>query len=207
MIVGVVQDAKYSSLRREIDPTMYVPLTGQFAAFEVRTVGDPKSAIPAIRNLVNTQNSNLPMTSVLTQTEQIDRLLSQERLIAQFSSFFGALALVLACIGLYGLLSYEVTRRTREIGIRMALGARRLDLIQMVVRQGIVLALAGTATGVAAALGVSRLMKSLLYGVKPGDPASLIAAALLLVVVALGAAYVPARRATKVDPMVALRYE
>jgi ABC-type antimicrobial peptide transport system permease subunit len=207
IIVGIVQDAKYNNLRRAIDPTMYVPLTGQNATFEVRTAGDPKEIIPALRNLVSQHNANLPLTRVLTESEQIDIVLSQERLIATLSSFFGILALVLACIGLYGLLSYEVTRRTREIGIRMALGARRADLVNLVVSQGIALAVAGTIIGVAAAMGIGRLLKSLLYEVNPSDPATLVVVTLLLIFVAMLAAFVPARRATTVDPMIALRYE
>jgi len=207
VVVGVVQDAKYNSLRREIDPTMYVPLTGGNATFEVRTAGDPKALIPTLRNLINQHNANLPMTNVLTQTEQIDRLLDQERVIAKLSSFFGILALLLACVGLYGLLSYEVTRRTREIGIRMALGAQRADLVRMVVTQGIALAVTGTAIGLGAAAGISRLLTTLLYGVKPEDPATLASVTLLLIVVAIVAASVPARKATRVDPIVALRCE
>ena len=207
VVVGVVQDAKYNSLRREIDPTMYVPLTGGNATFEVRTAGDPKALIPTLRNLINQHNANLPMTNVLTQTEQIDRLLDQERVIAKLSSFFGILALLLACVGLYGLLSYEVTRRTREIGIRMALGAQRGDLVRMVVTQGIALAVTGTAIGLGAAAGISRLLTTLLYGVKPEDPATLASVTLLLIVVAIVAASVPARKATRVDPIVALRCE
>lgn len=207
VIVGVVQDAKYNDLRREVGPTMYVPLTGQMATFEVRTAGDPKAMIPVVRNLVNQRESNLPLTNVMTETEQIDRLLDQERLIAELSSFFGILALLLACIGLYGLLAYEVTRRTREIGIRMALGAQRADLIRMVVAQGVVLAAAGIALGTGVAIFLGRLLRTLLYGVKPSDPVTLISVTLLLIVVALVAASVPARRATTVDPMIALRYE
>src|SRR5215510_6312665 len=207
IIIGVVQDAKYNSLRREIDPTMYVPLSGGNAAFEVRTAGDPKAIIPTLRNLVNQHNSNLPLNNVLTQSEQIDRLLDQERIIAQLSSFFGVLSLVLACIGLYGLRSYEVTRRTREIGIRMALGAQRADLMRMVVWQGIALAVTGMVVGVSAAIAIGHLLTKLLYGVKPSDPATLVTVTLLLIVVAMVAASVPARRATKVDPMVALRCE
>lgn len=207
IVVGVVQDAKYNNLRREIDPTMYVPLSGGNATFEVRTAGDPKALIPALRNLVNQHDANMPMTNIFTQMEQIERLLDQERVIAQLSSFFGMLALLLACIGLYGLLSYEVTRRTREIGIRMALGARRADLMRMVVGQGLALAVAGTVAGISAASGISRLLTKLLYGVKPDDPETLVSVTLLLIVVAILAASVPARRATKVDPMVALRCE
>ena len=206
-IVGVVEDAKYNSLRREIDPTMYVPLTSQSAVFEVRTAGDPNNVVALIRNLINRQDSNLPMSDVKTQSEQIDMLLARERIIVQLSSFFGIVALLLACVGLYGLLSYEVSHRTREIGIRMALGARRSHLIRMVVSQGAALALTGTATGVAAAIGVGRLLATMLYGVKPSDPATLMLVALLLMLVALAAAFIPARRASTVDPMIALRYE
>jgi ABC-type antimicrobial peptide transport system permease subunit len=186
---------------------MYVPLTGSSATFEIRTAGDPKSLIAPIRNLVNQLDNNLPMMSIETQSEHIEQLLSQERIIAQVSTFFGLLALLLSCVGLYGLLSYEVTRRTREIGIRMALGARRSDLIRLVVWQGVALALAGTAAGVAAALGIGRLLTKLLFGVKPSDPVTLAAVVVLLIAVALIAAFVPARRATTVDPMIALRYE
>jgi len=149
----------------------------------------------------------LPMMAVKTQSEHIDMLLAQERMIAQLSSYFGAIALLLSCIGLYGLLSYEVTRRTREIGIRMALGARRTDLVRLVVWQGVGLALAGTVLGFSAALAVGHLLTKLLFGVKPSDPATLLAVMLLLVGVALVAAFLPARRATMVDPMVALRCE
>jgi predicted permease len=206
-VVGIVGNAKYNSLRREIDPTMYIPLTGSSATFEVRTTGDPKAFITPVRTLIHERDSNLPMMDVATQTEQIDRLLSQERIIAQLSTFFGVLALVLACVGLYGLLSYEVMRRTREIGIRMALGAQRADLMRMVVLQGVALALGGTAIGIAAGLAIGRLLKSLLYDVSPGDPLTLAGVAILLVGVAILAAYVPARRATSVDPTIALRYE
>ncbi len=207
IIVGIAQDAKYNSLRREIDPTMYVPMTGQGATFEVRTAGDPKAIVPSIRNLINQHDTNLPMNAVLTESEQIEQLLQQESLVARLSSFFGILALVLACVGLYGLLSYEVTHRTREIGIRMALGARRPDLIRLVVWRGLLLALAGTAAGIAVGTVVARLLSSLLYEVKPSDPVTMLAVTLLLVVVAALAAFFPARRATVVDPTVALRYE
>jgi predicted permease len=206
-IIGVVDNAKYNDLKRAVDPTMYVPLVTGSASFEIRTAGDPKALIAPVRALVDHVDSNLPMDDVRTQSEHIDMLLTQERIVAQLSSFFGILALLLACIGLYGLLSYEVTRRTREIGIRMALGARRADLIRLVVWQGVALALIGTAAGVVAALGLGRLLTKLLFGVKPTDPFTLAAVIVLLVGVALAAAFVPARRATTVDPMIALRYE
>ena len=206
-IVGVVGDAKYESLRREIDATMYVPLVGSTAVFELRTAGDPKALIAPLRALVNQRDSNLPLLEVKTQSELVEALVSREKIIAKLSSLFGMLALTLACIGLYGLLSYEVTRRTREIGIRMALGARRGDLIRLVVSRGVALVVAGIAIGVAAALAVGRLMNSLLYGVKADDPVTLVAVTVLLLAVALFAAFVPARRASTVNPVVALRYE
>ena len=207
IIVGIAGNAKYNSLRRDIFPTIYVPLTHSQAAFEVRTANNPTGLIVPIRELIYKRDANMPMMDVKTQSEHIDMLLGQERMVAQLSSYFGAIALLLACIGLYGLLSYEVTRRTREIGIRMALGARRGDLIRLVVWQGLGLALGGTAVGVAAAVAVSRLLTKLLFGVRPSDPATLIAVMLLLMSVAVVAAFLPARRATQVDPMVALRCE
>ncbi|MGB6524724.1 MAG: FtsX-like permease family protein, partial [Candidatus Acidiferrales bacterium] len=126
---------------------------------------------------------------------------------AQLSGFFGALALILACIGLYGLLSYEVSRRTREIGIRMALGAQQRDVLRLVVGQGIMLAIVGAVVGIGVALGVTRYLKSMLYDIHANDPATMIGVAILLMLVAIAACYIPARRATRVDPMVALRYE
>jgi predicted permease len=207
VIIGVVRDAKYDSLRREISPTAYVPATGGGASFEVRTAVDPTSSIPAVRAVVDQVDHNLPVFDVTTQSQYIDRLLFQERLIARLSSFFGVLALILACVGLYGLLSYEVTRRTREIGIRMALGAGQRDVLGMVVGQGLALAVTGIAVGVAAAVGATRYLGSILYDVHPGDPVTLLVVAAILMVVALAACWIPARRATRVDPMVALRYE
>jgi predicted permease len=206
-IIGVVRDAKYNSLRQEISPTMYAPQSGSGATFEVRTAADPQALLPAIRHVVAQLNENLPLFQVTTESQQIDRLLFQERLVARLSAFFGLLALVLACIGLYGLLSYEVSRRTREIGIRMALGAQEGDVLRLVVKQGFALAVVGAAVGMGVALGVTRYLTSMLYGVHANDPVTIGAVAVLLGLVALAACYIPARRATRVDPMVALRYE
>ena len=207
MIVGVVSDAKYQDLRSPMDPTMYVPSSGGNTSFEVRTTMNPTAITPLIRNIVSQMDGNLPVFEVHTQTELIDQLLFQERMIARLSGFFGVLALVLACIGLYGLLSYEVSRRTREIGIRMALGAQRRDVLRLVVGQGILLAIAGAIVGIGVALGVTRYLKSMLYNIQASDPATMAGVAVLLALVALAACYIPARRATRVDPMVALRYE
>jgi predicted permease len=206
-IVGVVRDAKYNDLRREIHAMMYMPQRFGGATFELRTAADPQAILPAIREVVSQVNTNLPLFDVKTESEQIDRLLFQERLVARLSGFFGLLALVLACVGLYGLLSYEVSRRTREIGIRMTLGAHQGNVLKLVLRQGIVLALVGVALGIGVAMGVTRYLASMLYDVHANDPLTMIAVAMLLVIVALAACYVPARRAMRVDPMVALRHE
>jgi predicted permease len=206
-IVGVVGDAKYSDLRREIHATMYTPQTRGGASFEVRTAANPQAILPTIRKVVAELSSNLPLFDVKTESQQIDRLLFQERLIARLSGFFALLAMALACLGLYGLLSYEVSRRTREIGIRMALGAPTGSVLQMVLRQGIVLTILGAIVGVGVSLEVMRYMKAMLYNVDVRDPVTILVVAVLLMLAALAACYIPARRAMRVDPMIALRYE
>jgi predicted permease len=206
-IVGVVADAKYDDLRRDIHATMYVPNSIGSAWFSVRTSGDPLALVPAVRALVREVDSNLPIVGARTQTAQIDRQIFQERLIAGLAGFFGFLALALACIGLYGLISYEVSQRTREIGIRSALGAARRDVMGMVLRQGMQLAVAGTVAGLALAFAFLRYTKSLLFNVGATDPLTFVTVAVLLTAVMLAASYIPARRAMAVDPVVALRHE
>jgi ABC-type antimicrobial peptide transport system permease subunit len=186
---------------------MYVPSSGGNTSFEVRTRMNPTVLAASLRSAVSQMDSNLPVFNVHTQEELVDRLLSQERMIAKLSGFFGILALVLACIGLYGLLSYEVSRRTREIGIRMALGAQRRGVLTLVVGHGIVLAITGAIGGTGVTLGVTHYLKSMLYDIHANDPATIAGVAVLLTLVAVAACYIPARRAMHVDPMVALRYE
>ncbi len=206
-IVGIVADTKYDSLRREVTPTFYMPLVSNRAYFELRTAADPNLLIKPVRDIVSRADSNLPLFDMRTQFEQIEQTLFRERLLSRMSSFFALLALLLACIGLYGLLSYEVECRTRELGIRMALGAKKPDLMRLVVRQGLLLVLFGSMVGIGAAIGVTRFMASTLYNVHPGDPVTFAGAALLLLLVALAACYIPARRAASIDPMQALRSE
>ena len=206
-IVGVVGDTKYAALRKEDAPTAFLPLASGGATFEVRTALAPASLMPAVRNVVNTVDSNLPIMRMRTQSDSIDRLLFNERLVARLFGLFAALGLMLACIGLYGLLSYEVERRTREIGIRTALGARRSTIWSMVVRQGMLLVTVGALAGCGAALGVTRLLASLLYAVRPTDPVTFALTACLLLLVGILACSLPAQRATRVDPMAALRCE
>lgn len=206
-IVGVVGNTKYSSLRDAIKPAIYSAASDGNAFFELRTSVNPESLVPTVSKTVNSVDDNLAMVDINTQKGQIDRQLSDDRMVAELSSFFGLLALVLACMGLYGLLSYEVTRRTREIGIRMAIGAQVGNVMRLVIGEAVVLAALGAVVGVGISLGAARLLTTLLYGVKPGDPITLLSVTFLLAIVALGACWLPARRATKVDPLVALRYE
>jgi predicted permease len=206
-IVGVVGDTKYAGLRDEIAPTAFLPLREGDAHFAVRTATNPHALIPSVRKVVSDLDNNLPLFDVKTQTERIERLLFNERLLARLATLFGVLALSLACLGVYGLLSYEVARRTREIGIRAALGAQNRDVLGLVGRQGLGLVVCGAVLGMAVALGVTRALGSLLFGVQPADPATFIAVCVLLLLVSGAACYIPARRATRVDPMVALRYE
>jgi predicted permease len=211
-IVGVVGDARYADLRKKVPPTVYVPYTQTLEGqgpmhFEVRTSGDPIAMILAVRHVVQDVDKSLPLFELRTQVEQIDQTLFQERLFARLTSFFGVLALALACVGLYGLMSYAVARRTNEIGIRMALGAEGARILAMVLREGLVLVSLGCVLGVPAALAATHLVATMLYGLKSTDPITIAVAVALMAAVAIVASYLPAIRAARVDPMVALRYE
>jgi predicted permease len=210
-VVGVVKDAKYISLREEQWPAAYYPYSQHIGPyyydFEVRYSGDPKTITAEVRRAVGEVDHNLPLTYNDTLAQQVDRSITSQSLIARLSAFFGLLAVFLACIGLYGLMSYAITRRTSEIGIRMALGAGRSSVLWMVMRESLTLAMVGIAIGVPAVLAADRLVSKMLFGISPSDPLSMAGAAALLVLFAMLAGFLPARRAARVDPMVALRYE
>jgi len=206
-VVGVVSDAKYNDLRRDIKPTMYVPSAGAAVFFELRTALDPNSLISAVRSTVSSVDGALPLFDIKTQKQQIEDMLVSERTLARLSGFFGLVALLLASIGLYGLLAYDVTRRTREVGIRMALGARRSDVIGIILQRGLSLATAGALAGTSLGFVLVRLAKSLLFGVGVFDPMTFASVLGLLFLVALAACLIPARQAASVDPMISLRCE
>ena len=175
--------------------------------FVVRFSGPASSVVPQIRQTIKQVNGNLPIDEVVSLSDHIGRALVQQKLVARLASFFGLLALLLACIGLYGVMSYGVARRTNEIGIRMALGAQSRGVLWLVLREAVLLVGIGLVVGVLASLVLTKTAASLLYELKPNDPLTIVLATSLLMVVALLAGYLPARRAARVDPMVALRDE
>jgi putative ABC transport system permease protein len=211
-IAGVVADVKQSGLTRPVMPEIFVPyrqsegLT-QSMSLVVRGAGDPSTLVPAIRREVLAVDPNQPVYNVQTMEAVIVKSVSERRLNMLLLTIFAGVAMLLAMVGIYSVMSYTVTQSTREIGIRMALGARPRDVLKLVVGQGLLLTLVGVGLGVVGALGLTRLMESLLFGVKATDPLTFAAVSALLIVVALLACYWPARRATRVDPMIALRYE
>jgi len=211
-IVGICADTHYSSLRETPPPTFYEPFTqaedlAGGVTYEVRTRLATESIAPALRRAVQSIDPDLPLIDLRTQSEQIQATMQQERIFASLTAGFGALALALACVGIYGAMAYSVARRTNELGIRLALGALPHQVLAMVLREATWLSLAGIGAGLGAALLLTRLVKSMLYGLQPADPMSLAAGAALLVAVALLASWVPARRAAGVQPMQALRHE
>jgi putative ABC transport system permease protein len=209
-IVGVVRDAKHVSLREEPPPYIYLPHR-QFPrpgmTLVVRASNDPKGLIGVVQKETHALDSELPVFEIRTLDQYLASSVAEPKFSAMLIGLFAGLALILSCIGLYGVMSYAVAQRTRELGIRMALGAQRRDVLRLVIRQGIGLTLLGAAIGVAIAVALTRMMKSWLFGVSPTDPLTFAVAALLLTIVALLSCWVPARRAAKVDPITALRFE
>ncbi len=209
-VIGVVKDAKYESLTEQFKPMAYYPYS-QFpdvlGNLVVRFSGSANSVVPQIRQTLKQVNRNLPVDDVVSLSDHIGRSLVQQKLVARLASFFGLLALLLACVGLYGVMSYGVARRTNEIGIRMALGARGGSVLWLVLREALTLVVIGLVVGVLASLAVTKTAASLLYELKPNDPLTIALATLVLAVVAAVAGYIPARRAARVDPMIALREE
>ncbi len=209
-VVGVAQDGKYMSLDEPPTDYMFLPFlqnyNGQMTML-LHTTAEPERLAASLRSEVNMLDAQLPVYGVKTMLQYLDRVLSQQKSIAAMVGLFGFLGLLLAGVGLYGVMSYAIAQRTREIGVRMALGARPPDVLKLVLRQGMMLLLIGVGVGLIGAFALTRLLANLLYGVSPTDPMTFAVIVLLLTGVALVACLVPARRATKVDPMVALRYE
>jgi predicted permease len=210
-IVGVCANMRYQNLREQPPATFYVPYRQiEYAGgmtYEVRTRGNATAVLAGIRESVHSIDSGLPVTNVRTQTEQIAATMQQERIFATLTAGFGVLALLLAGIGIYGLMAYNVARRTNEIGIRMALGAQRSVIGRMVLRETLGLVFLGVLIGIPCVWATSRVIASLLFGLSPHDPETLAAVVFLLLLVGVVAGFVPSRRATNMDPMVALRHE
>ncbi len=212
-IIGVVGDVRQAGLYGEQLAELYAPYAQERRSWMsprdlvVRTSGDAASVAGAVREAVWKVDKDQPVSNVRTMDEVFAAAVSRERFQTLLLALFAALALVLACVGLYGVISYAVARRTHEIGVRMALGAQPGDVLRLVLRQGMTLTFAGLVFGIAGALAVTRVMTDLLFGVTATDAVTFISVGALLIVVAFLACYVPARRATKVDPLIALRYE
>lgn len=210
-IVGVCANTRYDSLRTDPAPLHFGLYRQQLEVggltYIIRTPMKAEAIVPSLRAAVQRIDRDLPLLDIRTQRQQIDADLEQERTFASLSSGFGLLALMLACVGIYGIMAYTVAQRTNEIGICLGLGARRGQVRGMVLREPGWLAFAGVAAGISVALGLGRLVASLLYGVKPADPLSVVGAALLLVAVAISSGWIPARRASRLEPTDALCHE
>lgn len=209
-VIGVAKDVKFHDLAEEPVDLDYFPYTQHpwgFGDFEVRYSGAFAPVAAAVQQTIRSIDRNLPITHVTTLDEQVARSITNQRLVAQLSAFFGLLAVFLSCIGIYGVMSYVVARRTNEIGIRMALGAERSNMLWMVLREILLLVSIGVVIGVPVTLAGDRLVSKMLFGLRPSDPVTFVSATVILLIVAAVAGYLPARRASLVDPMVALRHE
>jgi len=210
-IVGICADTRYANLRDDAPPQFFMPYVQRkqvgVLTYAIRTPLSPAEIVPVLRNVVQQADRDLPIIDIRTQQEQIDSNMQMERAFAALTSGFGVLALALACVGIYGIMAYSVANRRNEIGIRMALGAQPGQVRGMVLRESIWLAATGVVAGVAASFALTRLVKSMLYGIQPYDPPTMAGGVLILLTVALAASWIPARRAARVQPMEALRHE
>jgi predicted permease len=212
-IVGVSANVLYGGVKEPVWPTVFLPFTqgvwgpAQGMAYELRTTGNPLRFVDSVREIVHQADERVPLSEVKTQNALIDRTISQEIAFARLCTAFAILALTIACVGLYGTMSYNVARRTSEIGIRMALGAKRGRVVWMVLREVLLLVVIGLAISIPAALASTKLVESYLFGMKRNDPLTLTVTALVLVCAAALAGYFPARNASRIDPMRALRHE
>jgi ABC-type lipoprotein release transport system permease subunit len=211
-IVGVAKEAHYNSLQEKDPLVVYLPYTQNLAGlsqlvFELRTAGPPLSAATAVRRIVHDASASVSIGEIATQAQRIDQTIAQQRTFADLGTCFALLALLIACVGLYGAMAYTVVRRTGEIGIRMALGAQRGGVIWMVLREVLAISAAGLLIGYTAARFTTHFVESFLYGLKPNDPLAIAAAIAILLAAALAAGYLPAWRASRIDPAVALRNE
>ena len=210
-IVGVCADMHYANLRDDPPPQFFMPYVQQTEVggmtYAIRTQLSPAELVPAVRRVVQQADRDLPIIDIRTQREQIDANMQIERAFAALTTGFGLLALTLACVGIYGIMAHSVANRRNEIGIRLALGAQPGQVRGMILRESSWLAVAGIFVGVGAALTLTRLVKSMLYGIQQYDPATLAGGVLILMAVALAAGWIPAQRAASVQPMEALRHE
>ena len=209
-IIGVVQDGKYGGLNEKAQLYYCRPITQDYSGSTtviVRTNAQPQRLISVVRKEIEKLDPNMPLSSVKTMIEKMSAPLMPARVAASVLGAFGILALILAAIGIYGVMSYAVSTRTQEIGIRVALGAKAADVMRLTIGQGMILVVVGATLGLAIALALTRLTRNMLFGLSAVDPITYLGVAALLMVVALFACYIPARRATKIDPTVALRYE
>jgi predicted permease len=210
-IVGVSGNLRYGGLKEGGSSMTVFTAASQFSSdgmtYALHTAGDPLGYVKSVHEIVREADSRIPVTRVITQAAEIDRTISHEVMFAKLCTGFAVLALLIACVGLYGTMSYSVARQVGEIGIRMALGAQRGAVVWMVLRRVLLLATAGLAISVPAALSASRLIKSFLFGTQPNDPGTLALAGVVLLSTAILAGLAPARRASRIDPLAALRYE